>query len=174
MAIPTVTITGKVLDPSGSGVTGGEIRILLSTPGIVRDASTSADQKVHGEQRVVIGSDGAVSIVLVANASITPAGTTYRVRFMLSSGFTWTEDWSVAAAPGAQEIGDVTVVSTTPLVQAVQLPALSAPSNPGSGSDRRKFYYVEGGAGMPDELFLMMKNGDESYTPQSIVSGNPA
>lgn len=173
MAIPTITITGKVLDPSGAGVSGGEIRILLSTSGVVRDAATTADQKVNGEQRIQIGADGAVSIVLVPNASITPAGTVYHVRFVLANGFSWTEDWSVAAAPGAQEIGDITVVSSTPLVAGVQLPAGTMPGI-FTGSDRRKFIYIEGAAGFPDELFLIMKNGDNSFTPQSIVSGNPA
>jgi len=174
MPIPTVTITGKVLTPNGQGAAGGMITIRPSAPGVVRDTTGDIDQKIGGEQRIAIGVDGSVSFTLVPNASIAPAGTTYHVQYVLQDGASWTEDWSLAAAPGAQEIGDVTVVSSTPLVEGVQLPAGTHPGATPPGSMRRRFVYVEGTAGFPDELFIVMKNGNETMGVQFITGGNPA
>lgn len=108
MAIATVSVTGKVVKPNGSGVDGGQISITLSTNGTVDDAGTQ--QVIGGTFVVNIGSDGTVSFSIVPNSgtgSITPAGTTYKAVFEAGDGDRWTKTWSVAASPGSQDIGDL-------------------------------------------------------------------
>jgi len=109
MAVQTTTITGLVLAPSGSPVTGGRIRARLTGPGTVDDAGTN--QKIHGFAEFAIGANGAVNFALVPNDVISPAGSIYSVEFNMPDGASWVEFWSLATAPDPIEIGDITRVN---------------------------------------------------------------
>ncbi len=116
MAIPVISITGKVVDPAGVGVTG-KITAMLSRPGSVLDGTTSQD--VARQVTTTISAGGTLSgFVLTPNDAITPSGTYYTVQFdaMLADGsrHIWRELWQLASSPSPIDIGAVPRLGVVP------------------------------------------------------------
>jgi len=103
MAIPLVSITGKVLLPNGTAV-AGTIEASLSQAGSVLDGAVS--QQVAALATGTIGSDGTVTLSLVPNDAITPSGTSYRVRLRFGSAVVY-EIWQLASTPSPIDVGAV-------------------------------------------------------------------
>jgi hypothetical protein len=83
----TITDTLQLIDGSNAN---GRMVIALTT-GTHASATTYA-----ASRRVVTVTNGAVSVNLPANSTLTPAGTLYRVEYYLrDGGGTWTEYWNV-------------------------------------------------------------------------------
>ena len=114
MAMPTTTVQGKVILPSGDPATAGTLTLVLSEPGLVNDGAT--DHRIGGERQEEIGTDGAVDFALVPNDQITrdgeesPGGTIYRVDVLVTSPYRcrWSESWSVDSSPDPVDIGAIT------------------------------------------------------------------
>ena len=115
MGLETTTIVGMIYLPNGQRVTGGTVVAALSSSGSANDTVSAATERVGGRCESMIEPTGlySVSIALVPNDAITPAGTFYRVTFNITSPIrtSWTEGWSVATGLDPIEIGDVTRVT---------------------------------------------------------------
>lgn len=115
MAIPTVTITGKIYLPDGQVATSGSVTCALSLSGSVDDAGVS--HRVGGRRTFTIEADGDIETgaALVPNEAIAPGGTFYRVTFNVLAPVTtvWSEAWQIASAPNPIEIGDIVRLETT-------------------------------------------------------------
>lgn len=99
----TVTITGKVLGPSGSPARGGRIRIHLVDAGSVEDGSVT--QIAGGETVVPIAADGTVNFPIIPNALISPSSS-YEATFECE-GSRWQRSWIVPTSPSTQHVGDL-------------------------------------------------------------------
>src|SRR5579863_3030833 len=106
------TISDTVYRADGSPASG---TLLISWPGF-----TTADgyAVAAGNNSVVLGPNGSLTVQLAPNAGATPAGTTYLVTYQLSDGTVKTENWSVGST-SPETISQVrTLVGTaTPLTQ---------------------------------------------------------
>ncbi len=106
------TVSDTVYRADGSPASG---TLLISWP-----AFTTADGHTvaAGNNSVVLGSNGSLSVQLAPNAGATPSGTTYLVTYQLADGTVKTENWSVGSA-SPETISQVrTLVGTaTPLTQ---------------------------------------------------------
>lgn len=115
MAVPTVTVNGKVVTPSGAAVTSGSLKIELSRPATVTDPVGGEKERVGGIQTAAIGSDGSVNFPIVPNDVIvldgnsSPGGTRYIVTFSVVTPVraTWVEYWNVKTAPNPVAIGAI-------------------------------------------------------------------
>ncbi len=118
MAIPTVQVTGSVVDPDAIGVTGGMITLTLSQSGSALDGAIS--RRVAASATWTLDATGNLpaSALLVPNDAITPSGTAYSVRFniTLANGTrsTWTEIWQLASTPSPINIGAVPRLNVIP------------------------------------------------------------
>jgi hypothetical protein len=117
VAIPVISITGKVLDPGAVGVTGGTLTAKLSQPGSVLDGATS--QRVGAQVTTTFGAGGVLSgFSLVPNDAITPSGTYYTFRYsaLLADGTraTWMEMAQLASSPSTIDIGAVPRLGVVP------------------------------------------------------------
>lgn len=115
-AVQTTTIAGKVLMPNGAVATSGAIIAALSFPGSINDLSTNEGERVAGRYTGSISGAGAVSLVLVPNDDIIPAGTYYNVTFNVSTParVSWTEKWSVTTSPDPIDVGNVARLDAAP------------------------------------------------------------
>ena len=131
-AVETTTIQGKVLDPSGSPATGGTIIAQLSASGSTDDSGTS--QRVASRVEGTIGADGSVTLALVPNDAITPAGTYYELRIRVTGPerASWTEKWQVDTSPDPVDIGAVTQLEVAPGITVGNLVLYAATSPSGS------------------------------------------
>ena len=162
MAIATISVTGKVLLPDGTGSPGGIIVITLSTQGSVED-DVDGTQRVAAVKAVTIASTGAVSFEIVPNDIITPASTVYRADYRLPSGYTWTEFWDIASDTDPLEIGDITQATAVVTGREASFPSAGSLPTP-SAAYRGRVYYVTGGTGEADAAYICLKGSDESYT----------
>src|SRR6266540_2502463 len=126
MALPTVTIQGKVVAPNGAGIAKGTVTAKLSQAGSVLDGAVS--QRVASSTRVTLGSDGALpAFALVPNDAIVPSGTYYRVRVHtedeLGVPFAWEEKWQFTSSPSTIDIGAVPRLDVVPGVAVGLVPA---------------------------------------------------
>lgn len=133
MAIATVKVAGRVLDPSGAPVPSGVLTARLSQAAQVLDGGVA--EMVGAEVRAPIAADGSVELNLVPNDAIEPPGTTYRVSYAvpLPSGrlITWHEHWALASSPSPIALGDVQRVEVEGAPVFVMGPAGSAgPAGP--------------------------------------------
>ena len=125
-AVDTVTVQGKVLTPSGAAATAGKITCDLS-----QAASAAADgyvQRVASRSVGTIGTDGTVTLALVPNDIMTPAGTYYTCRFSVTAPLSasWTEKWSISATPDPVDIGSISRLDVAPgITTGVYVVALS-------------------------------------------------
>ena len=108
MAVPLTQIAGKVLLPNGS-TAAGTITATLSQPGSVLDGAVS--QTVAAQSAGTIAADGSVTLSLVPNDAIVPAGTAYRVVMRYGSAVV-EETWQLASTPDPVDIGAILRVSS--------------------------------------------------------------
>lgn len=138
MAVPTVSITGNILSPSGEAPTSGRVTARLSAPGSALDGLATVRVGAEVSDDLAVG--GAVSLALVPNDNIVPSGTFYLVTIILvlANGrrMQWAERWSVPYTPTPIDVGSVPRLSSSPttyytteaaLSQSISL-ALSNPS----------------------------------------------
>jgi hypothetical protein len=113
--VETTAIAGKVLMPDGTAVTSGTITAALAAPGSVDDLTTGEGERVGGLYRGTIAASG-VTLSLVPNDAITPAGTYYVVTYsvLAPTRTSWTERWSVTSAPDPIDIGDIARLQVAP------------------------------------------------------------
>jgi hypothetical protein len=78
----TITaVSGTVLDPQGSSFAGGQVTINVVSPsGGVTPFVTATGATMIAPQIVSLSASGSFSVGVVANASISPASTTYTIR----------------------------------------------------------------------------------------------
>jgi len=75
------TVTGTILDPQGISFAGGQVTINVVSPsGGVTPFVTATGATMIAPQIVTLSSSGSFSVGVVANASISPASTTYTIR----------------------------------------------------------------------------------------------
>lgn len=135
MALTTIQITGTVVSPDGAPLVSGYITAELSQPGSAMDGAVSV--RIVGKIQATI-TNGAIGadFKLVPNASITPAGTYYKVEISgitadgTSYGSVPPEKWQLAASPASVDIGAVPRLDVVPGV-ALGLP-LATTSVPGA------------------------------------------
>lgn len=112
-AVPTVTVTGKVLTPSGVGLTSGSVTCRLTTPGSAVDADTGQAQEISGESTVQLGAGGTISMPIVPNDALLPTGTRYTCQYrgLMPNGRVaqWARQWQLVSFPTTQDIGSVPV-----------------------------------------------------------------
>ncbi len=115
-AVETTTIQGKVILANGAAATGGRIEATLSQVGTAPDTTTAASQVVGGRVTGTIASNGDVTLVLVPNDVLSPAGTFYDVRISTTgpTRATWSEKWTVDASPDPVDIGAIARIEVPP------------------------------------------------------------
>lgn len=75
------TVTGTILDPQGISFANGQVTIIVVSPSAgVTPTVTATGSPVLQPQTVQLSGTGSFSVGVVANASISPASTTYTVR----------------------------------------------------------------------------------------------
>jgi hypothetical protein len=114
--IPTTTVTDTVYQGNG-GVASGTV--LISWPAFSTYAGASV---AAGSTSVTIGTGGALSVNLVANAGSTPMGSYYTVVYHLSDGTVTREYWAVPVSASAVA---VSTIRTTVLPASVALQTVS-------------------------------------------------
>jgi hypothetical protein len=103
-APPLTTISDTVYRADGTPAGG---TLLISWP----EFSTASGQAVAaGNKSIVLGAGGALSVQLVANTGVTPAGTFYSVVYQLDDGTVKTEFWTVPTTSPTT----IAVIRTTP------------------------------------------------------------
>lgn len=98
----TVTVATTLTDATGIAF-NGTVRVTLrySAP------LTTPTSSLAFTDRTYTVSAGALSVTLTPNASISPAGTAYEVRYQPNSGSAWWEYWVVPASPSTTTPGAV-------------------------------------------------------------------
>lgn len=110
MAVPKVTIQGKIILPTGDPAPGGEISIRLSGIGKVEDGGST--HTIFGVSPPIrIAEDGSVNFTLVPTESITPNNLRYVTTYRFGNGVTQDERWTLNNAPNPIDIGDITRVA---------------------------------------------------------------
>lgn len=175
-AVETTTVQGTVYLPDGiTTATAGVVRATLSAPcsaddgtGLVRVA-----MRADGD----IDSSGGVNFDLVPNDVCVPSDTYYRVEYRVTAPIwaTWTEKWSVATSPDPVYIGAVTRLEVAPGISCGTYAYLvSAAATETCDEDARgHFNYIEGAAGVADELFMCMKTAGDVYSWVSVQAAGP-
>lgn len=115
MAVPTVSVTGKVLTPTGAAANGGNIVFELNRPGSVIDPASSARERIGGQVVALIGTDGTLNFNLVPNDVIyidgnqSAGGTRYnaRVNVTAPTRSSWLEVLNVKSAPNPVVYGAI-------------------------------------------------------------------
>lgn len=75
------TVTGTITDPQGISFAGGQVTIIVVSPSAgVSPTVTATGVPLLQPQVVQLSSSGSFSVGVVANASISPASTTYTIR----------------------------------------------------------------------------------------------
>ena len=152
-AVETTTVTGKVLTPSGAAATAGSVTCELSQAASTTDGT--AVQRVAMRTADDLDGSGNVSLALVPNDVMTPAGTYYSCRFSVrspSSG-SWMEKWSISSTVDPIDIGSISRIAVAPgVTTGTYVVALSTCSGacPAGGvcldRDTAATYYCTAGA----------------------------
>ena len=108
--VPITTVEGDVYIPGGAKATSGIVQAELSNPGVVE--VNGVGQMVVGRVAVQVQSDGSISLPLIPNDEILPAGTFYRVAIQVEKPLDvrYWEMWVVASTPDPVSIGAVSRV----------------------------------------------------------------
>jgi len=124
----SVTITGYLLYPSGSAAS---CTLMIASTAI---GSTAGDNSVltpQLKQATTLAATGYYSIILQANDTMIPSGTSYRVNYRCSGGpAPATEVWVVPHTPSSTSIPAIRAYSTpsvAPLFAVQQISALGIP-----------------------------------------------
>jgi hypothetical protein len=105
-----VTISDTLRTPT-NGLYSGTVTVALNSPGRAQPLYNSSNQSLTGWQATVRVTNGAFSIQLEANDTITPVGTSYNAKYVPTSGSAWDETWVVPTSGSALPVR--TVRSTT-------------------------------------------------------------
>lgn len=120
------TITDTLYQPNGQTFRGSvTVTMAMSQP-----LYTSGGRTLTQLSKTVSVTDGAFSLTLEPNSSITPAGTSYTVRYSPSAGAPYTEYWVVPAS-GPVTVADCRVAqqpTVSVLLRAVPAPPATATS----------------------------------------------
>ena len=165
MPVPTRTIQGKVLLPSGAAVQGGSIVCLLSEDGSVLDGSTS--HKATRKMTVAVGTDGTVNFSLIPNDAITPTGTFYAVTGKLPNGDEWKDFWDIPSGATPLDIGAVPAYSPPAAPPGGAVTVLPAASAFWDGRVLR----VNPTDGSPSHLAVCLPNGAGGYNWSIYATG---
>jgi lysophospholipase L1-like esterase len=87
----TVTITDTIKTPMG-GNWSGTVQVTLNNPATAQPLYAGSET-LSGWSQTVTVTNGAFSITLYANDTITPTGTSYTARYTPTSGAGWSETW---------------------------------------------------------------------------------
>ena len=74
------TVTGTITDPNSIPYAGAQVLVNINPPGVTSPAITATGQPILFPITAQTNANGAFSMQLVANASITPGGTQYTFR----------------------------------------------------------------------------------------------
>lgn len=127
MAVTTVSISGSVLDPEGTGVTKGTVVCSLSHPSSALDGAASV--RVAGGGAGTITAGVLTGLALVPNDAVTPSGTYYNAVFdvTLANGRRkrWSEKWQLASSPSPIDVGAVPRLEVVPGVSVTTAAVVS-------------------------------------------------
>lgn len=115
----TVTVTDTLRSFDGS-LFSGSVAITLRYSGPL---STTTTTVTSGYKKVSV-TGGAFSVQLTPNDSLSPAGTSYSVRFSASNGVAWEEIWVVPSSPATTTVRAVRASSApapTVMISPVQI-----------------------------------------------------
>lgn len=133
MAIPLTRVTGPVLTPKGSTVTGGTVWARLGQVVRINDPDLSQMVLVSRKEKFTVGSDGVVVMDLAPNDQMVPAGVVYSVTFSVTTDAgrqSWVEHWQVPSAASV-DIGSIVRVGEPSQVVMVPGPK-GDPGPPGA------------------------------------------
>jgi hypothetical protein len=119
MAKPITQITGKLYLPTGVIVTAGTITVWLKPPGqTIQDTSTSTMYKVGFSAVSPVDNTGINSLSVFRTQSLSNAKAYYIAQVDVTSPVqaSWRELWRVPTAQGTLTVGEVTVLSATPVL----------------------------------------------------------
>jgi hypothetical protein len=119
------TITDTLYAPNGSVFRG----TLLITMAMSQPLYTSGGRTLTQLNKPITISDGTLSVDLEPNAQITPAGTSYTVRYSPAQGAPYTEYWVVPVSGSPVTVSDCRVAqqpAVSVLLRAVSSPPASA------------------------------------------------
>ncbi len=164
-AVPTITVTGQVLTPSGAPVTSGSVTCRLTTPGKAFDGVRN--QVVATETTATITA-GAVSVVLVPNDAISPTGSRYTCTFTVTipngRRVQWAQQWQTTSTPATQAIGDVPVPT---YALGAAMPAASPVFSPASGTVAQ----LSMSANTPSSWIYYTVDGSTPTTSSAVYAG---
>ncbi len=173
MALPTVSVTGKLRAPNGDIISGGKLFLQLSSikGHATDDVDGSVHYTIHGAKQVTSDVLGDVAFTLVPNDVITPADTYYDV-IILGQALKHVEVWTVASSPDPVDIQAIPKSATaqtlqtpwtwTPITQAVLDTMPAGPQYAGRG------YRV---TGPPDKLVVCMQALDTTWSWVIVALG---
>jgi len=169
MPVPTRTIQGKVLIPSGAGAVGGLLVITLSREGKVSDGVTN--HKAAGMVKIAVGTDGTVAFALIPNDAITPAGTFYQVAGRLPDGFAWRDSWDIPSGGTPLDIGAIPSIAGLPIDPRIfEVPAVTV--LPTASSEwQGRVLRVNPTDGSPSYLAVCLPNGAGVYRWDIFATG---
>lgn len=123
LVLPVVTVNGAVATPDGSTPSAGTIVCTLSQAASATTGGGVSD-RVASRTTGTIGAAGAVTMTIVANDIMTPAGTSYSCRFTITAPIsaTWNEIWYVTSSPSTVNVGAITRLNVVP---GLTLPAIT-------------------------------------------------
>lgn len=104
MAITTITVTGKVVLPSGGGMPGGKIEVELDQADTVMDGAVQ--QQVAGKFTVYVGTDGSVNFTIIPTSEFQTGPGSYTAKFILPDGTSFSKAWTTVPDLDA-DIGDL-------------------------------------------------------------------
>lgn len=134
-AVPTVTITGNVVNAGAAAPASGTIECTLNpVAGSATDTLTGRSVRVGlTPYKLTVASDGSISGALIANSLITPAGTTYVCTYRLNvvPAKPWSETWDLSGASGSIDIGAI----SRPGVTALAVPTISGAAGTAQGAN---------------------------------------
>lgn len=90
----TVRLTNRILDPSGTALTGVTVNARLKPPGGFRADTPFAE--VGAQESTTTDSSGDWALLLERNANITPSGTEWEVEEQIPDSSGGPRTWSVA------------------------------------------------------------------------------
>ena len=103
------TITDTLYKPNGAAFTGS-LTITFSAA-TSQPATTSGGTTLVSLHKVIQVTNGSISTTLEPNDAITPAGTSYNVRYNPTSGPPYSETWVVPTSGGAVTVADCRVAT---------------------------------------------------------------
>jgi len=123
-----VTIVDTIKTPMG-GNWSGTVQVTLNNPATAQPLYAGSET-LSGWSQTVTVTNGAFSITLYANDTITPTGTSYTARYTPTSGSAWSETWVVpTGATTIRELRSTTVPTPRTMFTPSQITQAGAALN---------------------------------------------